>query len=72
MNPMMESNLTLELDSDSHKAESYSDGSDDSSQNSKSSRYYGMHSESYSQATFPAVVLPKNLILKIHRCLDPA
>ena len=46
---MMESDLTSELDSDSHKAESYSDGSDDSftdsSLNSESSRYYGTHSE---------------------------
>ena len=41
---MMESDLTSELESDSHKAESYSDGSDDSftdsSQNSESSCYY--------------------------------
>ena len=49
---MMESDLTSELDSDSHKAESYSDGSDDSftdlSQNSESSCYYGTQSESSS------------------------
>lgn len=52
---MMESDLTSELDSDSHKAESYSDGSDDSftdlSQNSESSCYYGTHSESYSDGS---------------------
>ena len=51
---MMESDLTSELDSDSHKAESR-DGSDDSftdsSQNSESSRYYGTHSESYSDGS---------------------